>query len=410
MSPESPRALSVIAPSDLDGAIEGQLLRLGGRITNAASDAIVVADAFGAVLVALRSRDVHVPVGSLVVVEGTRRHAGIADAVIVWSSPAMNPQARAVEHGRMLGGRVGRNLRARAAMFEAVRRFFEARRFLEVDTPQCVPSPGLDLHLDAFAADGGYLITSPEYQMKRLLVAGMPRIFQIVHCFRRGERGDWHNPEFTMLEWYRAFSGVDELIDDTVKLIRHVAAELTGAEVLEAGERVVHAGAECVQMSVAEAFDRFAGVPRAEMLAWAQDDEVRYFRTLVEQVEPGLAAMDRLVVLRDYPSSQASLARARPDDPSVCERFELYAGGIELCNGFGELTDPAEQRRRLEADQRKRAETGKEVYPIDGRFVDALREGMPPSGGNAMGLDRLLALCMRAERIGDVMPYPADLL
>lgn len=284
-------------------------------------------------------------------------------------------------------------------MVSTVRRFFEARAYLEVETPIVVPSPGLDLHLDAFAVEGGgYLITSPEYQMKRLVAEGFGRIFQIVRCFRRGERGARHNPEFTMLEWYAASTTADALMTETEELVQQVIAEHAEGIVLGAFER----------LTVCDAYRELAGIPRDEVLRLARDDEERYFRILVDTIEPALRARGGAVFLHDYPSSQASLAQKKPGDPALCERFELYLGDLELCNGFGELTDPIEQRARLERDQAARRERGLPVYPIDERFLGALEAGLPPTSGNALGLDRLVAVCAGTERIGDVMAFTAD--
>jgi len=295
---------------------------------------------------------------------------------------------------------IGPNLRVRADALALVRSFFARRGFLEVDTPLLVPSPGLDLHLDAVEAGGGYLITSPEYQMKRLLVGGMPRIYGMPHVFRRGELGARHNPEFTMVEWYRAFAGVGEVMRDTEELV----AELSGA--LGRRQRFVPPFA---RLSLREAFERFASVREDDFFAMAAHDQDSFFRILVEKVEPALAFLGPTFLV-DYPVSHASLARAKPEDPRVCERFELYVRGIELCNGFGELTDPAEQRRRFALDQAARASLGKPVYPVDERFVASLEEGMPPSAGNALGLDRLVALCLGETEIARVMPFPSGIV
>jgi len=291
-----------------------------------------------------------------------------------------------------------------------MRAWFEERGFVEVETPQRVPSPGLDLHLDAIAADGAYLITSPEYQMKRLLVGGMPRIFQFTHCFRADERGPLHNSEFLMIEWYRAFSGIDDVIADTEALIAHVAMTATGSQSLHWRGRTVSVMPPFQRISVLEAFERWAHLDRDSVLSMAASDEDTYFRLLVEKVEPALAALPHAVVLHGFPSVHASLARCCPKDPMVCERFEVYAGGVELCNGFGELTDAREQRMRLVRDSADRREHGKEDYPIDERFLAAMEEGMPPSGGNALGVDRLIAMCLGVASIGQAMAFPDDWL
>src|SRR5205823_11337521 len=225
--------------------------------------------------------------------------------------------------------------------------------------------------------------TSPEYQMKRLVAEGLPRIFQLARCFRRGELGDRHNPEFTMLEWYRAGADDRDLMNETEELIRTVAQTHRGGRLFAAGD--VDVTRPFARMTVAEAFASFAGCGRAEMLALAEHDEDRYFRLLVERIEPALRERGEPLFLHDFPASQASLAQKKPDDPELCQRFELYLGDVELCNGFGELTDPIEQRARFEADQRRRAARGLPVYPIDERFLAALGS-LPPCAGNALGL------------------------
>jgi elongation factor P--(R)-beta-lysine ligase len=298
----------------------------------------------------------------------------------------------------------------RARTRARARAFFDARGFLEVDTPILVPSPGLDLHLDAFEVAPAapeppearrWLITSPEYQMKRLLADGHERIYQIVPCFRRGEVGSLHNPEFTMIEWYRAGAGVGDVMGDTEQLV----AAVTGGSV-RVGDRTVDLHPPFERITVCDAFARFAGWPREKTLDAAGRDETAYFRTLVDSVEPALAKLDRGVFLVDYPASQASLARLKPDDPRVAERFELYVAGVELSNGFGELVDAAEQRARLVRDQAQRASRGLPVYPLDERFLEALAR-VPPSAGNALGFDRLVALACGTTAITDVMAFTA---
>jgi lysyl-tRNA synthetase class 2 len=301
-----------------------------------------------------------------------------------------------------------KRLRERARVLAEVRRFFDARGYLEVQTPIAVPSPGLDLHLDAFEVAGGergaarWLITSPEYQMKRLLGDGWERIYQIAACFRRGEVGERHNPEFTMLEWYRANAGVDAVVRDTEQLV----ARVTGGTV-RLGQRAIDVRPPLERLPVCEAFRRFAGWSEEATLHAAEHDEDRYFRALVDQVEPRLAELNHGAFLVDYPATQASLARKKPEDPRLAERFELYVAGVELCNGFGELVDPVEQRARLEADQEARRRRGLAVYPIDERFLEALAR-VPPSAGNALGLDRLVALACGTTEIGQVLAFTAD--
>jgi lysyl-tRNA synthetase class 2 len=301
-----------------------------------------------------------------------------------------------------------KRLRERARICTAVRAFFDARGFLEVQTPVMVPSPGLDVHLDAFEIAGGdggsprWLSTSPEYQMKRLVAMGLTRIYQIAPCFRRGERGSRHNPEFTMLEWYRGDAGVADVMADTEQLV----AAVTGGAV-RLGDRVIEVQPPFERITVCDAFTRYAGWSPEQTLAAAASDEDSYFRVLVDRVEPALEALPAAAFLVDYPATQASLARRKPEDPRFAERFELYVAGVELCNGFGELVDPDEQRARLLHDQETRRAKGLPVYPIDERFVAALAK-MPPSGGNALGLDRLVALACGTTAIADVLAFTAD--
>jgi lysyl-tRNA synthetase class 2 len=298
-----------------------------------------------------------------------------------------------------------KRLRERARVRAAVRRFFDARDFVEVETPAIVPSPGLDLHLDAYEVgerDGRasrWLSTSPEYQMKRLLAEGYSHIYQLAPCFRRDESGSHHNPQFTMLEWYRASADVEDVIGDTEQLL----AEVTRGEV-RLGPRTLGVLPPIERLPVCEAFARFAGWTAERTLEAAANDEDSYFRAFVENVEPALDRLDRPVWLVDYPASQASLARLKPNDRRFADRFELYLGGVELCNGFVELVDPVEQQARLVSDQERRRARGLPVYPIDRRFLDALAH-MPASVGNALGFDRLVALACGTTHIESVMAF-----
>ena len=287
-------------------------------------------------------------------------------------------------------------LRLRATAMGAIRGFFEAHDFLEVETPALVPSPGLDVHLSAFEVRdpqggvAGWLATSPEYQMKRLLSAGAERIYQLGRSYRADEMGRHHEREFTMLEWYRVNAGSNELIEDTEALVAWVAQALGSVE-------VDALAAPWERITVAEAFRRHAG----DLVDPA--DEERFFRVWAEQVQPALG-VERPVVVTHWPESMASLAKLNADGSA--DRFEAFFRGIELCNGFGELTDAHEQRRRFELDQRSRRAAGRAVYPIDERFLRALESGMPESGGNALGVDRLLMLLSGAGSIQAVMPFP----
>ena len=315
-------------------------------------------------------------------------------------------------------------LQARAVALQALRRFFAARDFLEVETPLLVPSPGLEIHLDAVAAGDGYLITSPEYQMKRLLAAGFERIYQVCKCFRAGERGPHHASEFTMVEWYRGFAELDAIVDDTEQLVADVVTAVAGAPSARVDGRSIDVTPPWPRMTVRDAMQTWAGVrvagdePAAALVAevraagidvadgTAWDDA--FFAAFLARVEPRLAALDRPIVLEDWPAPLAALARRRPDDPRTALRFEAYIGGIELANAFGELTDPVEQRARFEDDQATRRGRGRAVYPIDDRLIAALAEGLPPSAGIALGFDRLVMLATGAPVIDNVLTFTAD--
>lgn len=249
--------------------------------------------------------------------------------------------------------------------------------------------------------------------MKRLLVAGLPRIYQIAHASRAEELGPLHQPEFLLLEWYRAYAGMAEVMEDTEALIVGVVEQvhrLVGLEPALDGVRYrgrrYDLSRPFLRISVRDAFRRFAGVEDLPRLA--RQDEDRYFDLLVDRVEPALAALGRPVFLHGYPISQASLARPDPADPETAERFELYWAGVELCNGFGELNDAPEQRRRYLQATSQRAARGMPVYPLDEQFLAALEEGMPPAGGNALGLDRLLMLALDEADLDAVVPFPVS--
>lgn len=323
-----------------------------------------------------------------------------------------------------LSSRLG-NLRLRAAVLRALRAFFERRGYLEVETPTLVPCPGLELHLRAFRAADGFLSTSPEYQMKRLLAGGMERIFQIVHAFRDEERGDHHVREFTLLEWYRVGADLEDLMGETEALFVEVARATCGGTRLVGPEgAALELGGPWERLGVAEAFDRFAGIEctgqeegailgaRARAAGWAIPpdatdwDEV-FARVFVEAVEPHLGR-GRPTLLHRWPARCAALARLDPVDPTVALRFEVFAGGMELANAFCELTCPEEQRRRLETDLAERRARGLAAPPLDEKFLGALAEGIPEVSGIALGVDRLVMLLAGARRIDDVVTFTPE--
>ncbi|MDX2093854.1 MAG: EF-P lysine aminoacylase EpmA [Kofleriaceae bacterium] len=312
-------------------------------------------------------------------------------------------------------------LRARARALSALRAFFAERDFTEVETPLLVPSPGLEIHLEAVPAGGGYLITSPEYQMKRLLAAGFERIFQVCKCFRANESGPHHASEFTMVEWYRGFAELDAIIRDTEELVAAVVRTVSGGSHARVGGRAIDVTPPWPRLSVREALRRWAGVEvqgdePAEVLVAAvraagievTDDAAwddAFFAAFLARVDPAIAALDRPLVLEDWPAPLAALAKRKPDDPRTALRFEAYVGGIELANAFGELTDHLEQRARFEDDLRMRRQRGRAVYALDERLLAALAEGLPPSAGIALGFDRLVMLATGCDDIAHVLTF-----
>jgi lysyl-tRNA synthetase class 2 len=327
-------------------------------------------------------------------------------------------------------------LQARGRIRAACRRFFEADRFVEADPCALQVSPGNEAHVHAFATelratDGArvgplYLHTSPEFALKKLLAAGEPRLFAFAHVFRDREHGPLHHPEFTMLEWYRAGQPYTALMDDCAALLALAAEAAAGTGRLVWRDRAVDPGAPPERLTVAEAFERHAGIDllatlapdgatdRGALAAAAAGAGVRvaaddgwsdlFSRVLVERVEPRLGH-GRATILHEYPVSEAALARPKPGDGRVAERFELYACGVELANAFGELTDADEQRRRFEAEMAEKWRVYGERYPIDEDFLAALRR-MPPASGSALGFDRLVMLATGARRIEQVLWAP----
>lgn len=327
------------------------------------------------------------------------------------------------------------HLGVRQQVLRASRRWFEDQGFDEVETPALQVSPGLEVHLMAFATElvgphpddrrRLYLHTSPEFTMKKLLAAGVTKLFQLSHVYRNGERSGTHHPEFAMLEWYRAGAGYRDLMDDCVALVR-------AACVAAGKDRLRFRGLECDPfadwevLSVQDAFQHYAGI---DLLATAPDPlrpdrdrlaaevqrigvrvaetdtwEDLFFRVSLDRIEPHLG-FGRPTFLTDYPVSMAALARPKPDDARVAERFELYGCGVELANAFGELTDPVLQRTRFEADMAEKQRLYGERYPIDEDFLAALAL-MPDSAGIALGFDRLAMLVAGADSIDQVIWAP----
>ncbi len=324
-------------------------------------------------------------------------------------------------------------LLARGRIQRAIRGWFEAQGFVEVETAALQVSPGNETHLHAFATElicpGGerrplYLHTSPEFACKKLLAAGEERIFTFAQVYRNRERGALHHPAFTMLEWYRVSASYETLMEDCAALLA-IAARAAGTTAFSWRGRSIDPLAEPERLTVAEAFQRLAGIdllatlratePDRDALARAaatasiktEPDDTWgdiFSRVLVAKMEPALGE-GRATLLTEYPAGLAALARPKANDTRVAERFELYACGVELANAFGELTDPAEQRRRLEEEMAEKERRYGERYPIDEDFLAALAH-MPPAAGAALGFDRLVMLATGAAHIEQVVWTP----
>ena len=323
-------------------------------------------------------------------------------------------------------------LAARSAITKAVRAWFEGQGFAEVETGILQVSPGNETHLHAprtelNPADGAratrYLRTSPEFACKKLLAAGEQKIFELARVFRDRERGDLHLPEFTMLEWYRADAAYDAVMADSIAVIAR-AAQASGIKQFSFRGKIADPFVEPERLTVAAAFERYAGIDLLDTITGGNGDRASlavaargrvriadddtwsdiFSKLLVEHVEPRLG-QGRLTILFEYPAPEAALARAKPSDPRVAERFEIYACGVELANGFGELTDAREQRLRFTHAMDEKQRRYGERYPLDEDFLDAVAH-MPQASGVALGFDRLVMLASGAVRIDQVVWTP----
>lgn len=322
----------------------------------------------------------------------------------------------------------------RGRIKSTLREWFENQGFTEVECGALVTSPGNEAHLHAFetelrttSGEGQkvYLHTSPEFACKKLLAAGEAKIFDFAQVFRNRECGPLHAPEFTMLEWYRANESYDATIADAL-IILQIAVETTGIATMSYKDRECDPHAEAKRLTVADAFARYAGIDllttlfqyddgdrealakeaaRADFEIADNDNWADIFsKVLVARIEPNLG-IGTPTILYEYPRCEAALARATPHDARVAERFELYVCGVELANGFGELTDPTEQRRRFQAEMDEKERVYNERYPLDEDFFAALGQ-MPRASGVALGFDRLVMLATGARNIGDVLWTP----
>ena len=331
-------------------------------------------------------------------------------------------------------------LEARAKLVSAIRHHFDGQGFLEVESPILQVMPCADMHIHGFATTFKgidlkperdlWLHTSPEFEMKKLLVAGLPKIYQICHVFRNGEGSKRHSPEFTMIEWYRSNATYNDIMDDCIALLRNCARSL-GLYAFRYAGRDCDPFAEWEIITVADAFQKYAGIDLKSFMveteanrAAANSNDTKgfyaaakdagasvrmqdtweeiFFAVMADKIEPKLG-FDAPAIICDYPVSMAALSRKCDDDPRFAKRFEMYVCGLELANAFDELTDAAEQRKRFAAEMASKRALYDESYPLDEDFLAALEFGMPPSGGIALGIDRLAMVCTGASDIDQVL-------
>ncbi len=292
-------------------------------------------------------------------------------------------------------------LQKRACVLQGARQFFIENGYLEVETPHRIPAPAPECHIDAIPSGTWFLHTSPELCMKRMMAAGYEKIFQICRCWRERERGSLHLPEFTLLEWYPAGGDYYSLMEECEGLVRFVT------RTIGLGERLIFRGHEIdlsgswERVSVKEAFHSYAQTSVAEALEQNLFDEI-----MVQEIEPRLG-IKKPTFIFDYPAERGALARLKKEDLSLAERFELYIGGLELANGFSELVDSEEQRRRFHLENENRQSFGKPIYSMPDKFLAEL-DSMPPSAGIALGVDRLVMVLLDAEEIDEVVAFTPE--
>ena len=292
-------------------------------------------------------------------------------------------------------------LQARARMLATLRQWFSQNGFLEVESPVRIPAPALEDYIDAVEAGAGrWLRTSPELHLKRLLAAGYERIFEIGPCFRAGESGDHHREEFTMLEWYRRGGDWRILMEDIYNMVRACARELGHGEAgFPFRGRTIHFEQAWQELTVSEAFDRYAEMPLAEAIRKGE-----FELQLCEKVEPNLGN-DTPLFLTEYPEECSGLSAPLEGRPGFVARWELYVAGLEIGNACSELVDPSEQERRFQATAELRSREERPVYPMDQPFMNAIWNGLAPSAGTAIGLDRLAMVLTNADDIAEVKAF-----
>jgi len=303
------------------------------------------------------------------------------------------------ERSRLLG--IKSNLEHRAKIFELTRAFFCGNGFLELDTPVRVPSVAPESEIVPFSSEDWFLSTSPELYMKRLLAAGYDKIFQISHCFRKGEQGRYHNPEFTLLEWYRIGADYMQMVSDTEQLVLAIAAGLQTTPLIHYKNQTIDISTPWPRLTVHDVFVNVAGWdPVAEL------EPSRFDVDLVTRVVPSFVS-DRPTVLLDYPAALASLARIKPDNPGVAERAEVFIGGLELANAYSELNDVQEQKQRFVAEIEKIWQKESYKASLSVKFLEAMVH-LPACGGIALGMDRLVMLFCDAGSMAEVIPFTVD--
>ncbi len=380
---------------------EGESLLLGGRVTDRSDAELGLGDAFRRVQVRF---DYHMATlasvgpGDLLVlqVEYRSEYLRVSRVVTVQHCPESRGDGEVA--ALAWNGRSHR-LVARARALRAVREWFDHEGFLEVTTPTILSFPTFDRHVTSLRAADGFLVTSPELALKRLIVGGVPRVFEVARCFRGDEQGPLHDREFTLIEWYRAFTTMGDMMSDTEALVRVVATAVSSDGELHRGQRHFDVSRPFLRLTVQQAFSEALGEKNVAELAL--HDPEQYHLCLVEQIEPMLRAIDLPVFLTRYPLADGALARPCDDDPLYCERFELFVGGVELCNGYGELSSASEQRDRFETARRQARSSAE----FDERFLAALVEGLPPTAGNALGFDRLVMLALGMDSIFDARTF-----
>jgi len=399
-----------------------------GRIAALDASTVRIVDESGYVELALACSPAGAAPGDIVELAFS---GGAAHSIRILARSAASPAGNA--DVRRFDADLRTTLRRRALLLAQIRTFFTDQGFLEVETPALVRSPGLEPHLRGFATryepeDGStgidlFLPTSPEYHMKRLLAAGFEKIFQLCRSFRNGECYHLHNPEFAMLEWYRAYADADAIMRDLETLgARLAAAAGGGPPTVQRAGREINFAPPWERITVSDAFRRLAGIelpPEGRVVEFRAAatsagvagiteadgwDDV-FYKVFLSKIEPRLG-WERPVFLTEYPASMAALAKVKESNPAVAERFELYIGGVEIANGFTELNDPAEQRRRFHQEAETRRRLSAPHHPIDEHLLAALAAGMPPAGGVAVGVDRLVMVLLGKTRIEDVIAFP----